>query len=75
MYPIFLIPGLGTVMAENAWILARNPTNLSTEALNQALAAYTNQGMDIEGFVPIKQDNCSYENPSGAEPCTPNIPY
>ena len=66
----FEIPGLGMVTNEQAWILVRDPTNVTDDIMNQALAAYTDQGLDTMGFMPVSQENCTYENPTGAAECT-----
>ena len=66
----FEIPGLGMVTNEQAWILVRDPTNVTDDIMAQAFAAYTDQGLDTMGFMPVSQENCTYENPTGAAECT-----
>ena len=66
----FEIPVLGMVTIELAWILVRDPTNVTDDIMAQAFAAYTNQGLDTVGFMPVSQENCTYENPTGDAECT-----
>jgi len=66
----FTIPGVGMVTSEMAWILVRDPTNVTDATMTQALAAFTDQGLDTDGFMPLSQENCTYENPTGAAECT-----
>ena len=66
----FDIPGVGMVTSEMAWILVRDPANVSVITIKQALAAFTDQGLDTQGFMPVSQENCTYENPTGAAECT-----
>ena len=66
----FEIPVLGMVTIELAWILVRDPTNVTDDVMAQAFAAYTDQGLDTVGFMPVSQENCTYENPTGAAECT-----
>ena len=66
----FTIPGLGMVTSELAWILVRDPNNVTNATMNQAFAAFTDQGLDTDGFMPLSQENCTYENPTGAAECT-----
>ena len=62
--------GSGMVTNEQAWVLVRDPTNVTNDIMTQALAAYTDQGLDTMGFMPVSQENCTYENPTGAAECT-----
>ena len=66
----FEIPVLGMVTIEQTWILVRDPTNVTDDIMAQAFAAYTDQGLDTVGFMPVSQENCNYENPTGAAECT-----
>merc|ERR1712213_48082 len=61
---------LGIIKIEFAWILVRDPNNVSYEVMNQALDAYKSQNLNTENFLPVSQQGCTYENPSGADPCT-----
>ena len=58
------------VIEQNAWILVRDPDNVSDEIMGQAFAAFVNQGLDVSGFMPVSQEGCTYEDPEGAAPCT-----
>ena len=66
----FEIPGLGMVTNEQAWVLVRDPTNVTNDIMAQAFAAYADQGLDTMGFMPVSQENCTYENPTGDAECT-----
>merc|ERR1712038_101245 len=61
---------LGLIKFEFAWILVRDPSNVSAEMMNKALDAYKKNNIETETFEPIKQTDCTYVDPSGAEPCT-----
>ena len=62
---------LGFWKVEYAWVLARNPTNLTQEIMDTALNAFHSQNLlDTSKFVSFSQEGCTYENPSGAEPCS-----
>merc|ERR1711973_450836 len=60
----------GIIKAEFAWVLVRDPNNVTYEIMNQALNAYKSQGLSTEAFLPVSHEGCTYENPSGADPCT-----
>merc|ERR1712020_619899 len=53
-----------------ASVLVRDPNNVTYEIMNQALNAYKSQGLSTESFLPVSHEGCTYENPSGADPCT-----
>lgn len=59
----------GIFKIEFAWILVRDPANVSDDSMKRALDAFTSQNLDVSSFEPWKQDGCTYEDPSGAEPC------
>merc|ERR1711963_47235 len=61
---------LGITKIEFAWILVGDPNNVSYAAINSALNAYKSQNLTTEFFEPVSQKGCTYENPSGADPCT-----
>ena len=62
---------LGFWKVEYAWVLARNPTNFTQEIMDTALNAFHSQNLlDTNNFVSFSQEGCTYENPSGAEPCS-----
>ena len=60
----------GLFKIEFAWILVRDPTNVTQEAMNKALDAFTKQNLSTDQFEGWKQEGCTYEDPSGAEPCS-----
>ena len=60
----------GIIKIEFAWVLVRDPSNVTSEAMNNALDAFKNQNLSTEAFLPVSQEGCTYENPTGAEPCT-----
>jgi len=60
----------GIIKIEFAWILVRDPNNVTYEIMNQALDAYKAQNLSTENFLPVSHEGCTYENPSGADPCT-----
>ena len=62
---------LGIVKIEFAWILVRDVDNISYNSINRALNAFKNQNLSTEYFQPVSQKGCTYENPSGADPCVP----
>ena len=62
----------GVFKIEFAWILVRDPKNVTFEAMNRALEAFKNQNLSTDGFLPMAHENCGdYENPAGGKPCTP----
>jgi len=67
----FSIPGMDKELIEkNAWILVRDPANVAPEIMVKAYQAFTNQGLDVSGFMAVSQEGCTYEDPEGAAPCT-----
>ena len=62
---------LGIIHIEFAWVLVRDPQNVTYELMEQALNAYKTQGLSVDNFLPVSHENCGdYENPSGAEVCS-----
>ena len=59
----------GLVKFEFAWILVRDPKNVTDEIKNKALTAFTSQGIDVSKFEGIVQEGCTYEDPSGEPAC------
>ena len=59
----------GIVKIEFAWILVRNPNSVSFETMANALDAFKAQNITTANFLPVMNDGCTYEDPSGAEPC------
>ena len=55
---------------EQAWILVRDPANVTSEIMIQALNAYTSQNLTTTDFLPVYHEDCTYEDPNGAAPCT-----
>jgi len=66
----FTIPGVGQMIEKNAWILVRDPANVSPEIMGKAFAAFTNEGLDVSGFKDVSQDGCTYQDPEGGAPCS-----
>ena len=62
---------LGITKIEFAWILVRDVDSISYDSINRALNAFKTQNLSTEYFQPVAQVGCTYENPSGADPCTP----
>ena len=60
----------GLIKIEVASVLVRDPNNVTSEVMNNALDAFKNQNLSTEAFLPVSHEGCTYENPSGAEPCT-----
>ena len=62
----------GLLKIEFAWVLVRDPTNVTSEVMNNALDAFKNQNLSTDAFLPVSHPHpgCTYEDPSGAEPCT-----
>ena len=55
---------------EQAWILVRDPANVTSEVMMKAFNAYTSQNLTVTDFLEVSHENCTYENPTGALPCT-----
>merc|ERR1711997_650010 len=51
---------LGLFKFEYAWILVRDPNNVSDETRNKALEAFTRNNIDTSAFEEWKQDGCTY---------------
>ena len=62
------IPRIGKF--EFTWILVRNPEKLTSEIKDRALETFISRGIEINSFVETSQENCAYEDPSGAPLCT-----
>ena len=61
---------LGLTKFEFAWILVRDPKNVTQEIKDKALEAFTSQDISISKFEEIVQTGCTYEDPSGEPECT-----
>lgn len=60
----------GLFTYEFAWILVRDPSNVSDDIMQRAMDAFTNQNLNIlQGFEAVNQEGCVYEDPSGAAAC------
>ena len=62
---------IGIIRIEFAWIMVRDPQNVTYEIMNKALDAYKNQNITTSTFLPVSHENCGdYENPNGDDPCS-----
>ena len=62
---------LSIVKIEFAWILVRDPNNVSEETMNRALEAFTKNGLSTVAFEVVSQKDCTYVDPSGRPSCVP----
>jgi len=61
---------LGLLKIEFAWILVRDPYAVSFDTMNSALSAFKAQNLTTANFLPVSNEGCTFENPSGGDPCT-----
>lgn len=59
----------GLFKIQLAWILARDPRNITEESMKRGLEAFKRHKISVENFEKLKHEGCSYGDPSGAEPC------
>merc|ERR1711973_783209 len=66
----FTIPGVGQMIEKNAWILVRDPANVTPDIMHRAYVAFTKEGLDISEFKDVSQEGCTYQDPEGGAPCS-----
>ena len=58
------------MIEKNAWILVRDPANVTPDIMHKAYVAFTKEGLDISEFKDVSQEGCTYQDPEGGAPCS-----